>query len=350
MRVRVMAGVLAALAFGAGSALAAPQPTFTAVANGCGPGLTLLAGPTHRSCVHATEDTMDARAQARWLGTQPATAPPVCYGDGQSGSRVQLIYGYVAGQKNRSTSVVPTIRKAFAPRMQAMVKAASGGRDLGIRFAFGTGCNGLSVPTVAFPASVVSSADARMQFEKMIPRLQALGYDRSDRKYEVIWDRWNQGGICGLGELLADQDTPQPANVHNGFPLLPSTVSSLQPKYSAVWKNAYGPKGVDCWELGQSKAEVEVHELFHTLGAVQLSAPHSDGAGHCTDTPSVMCPARGVAPTETQCADTAVEVLDCGMDDYWNPAPATGSYLATHDNVADSTYFGPQPQDRLPGS
>ena len=81
---------------------------------------------------------------------------------------------------------------------------------------------------------------------------------------------------------------------------------------------------------------------------MQLSAPHSDGGGLCTDTPSVMCPTNGFAPTEPRCAIAAVEVLDCGLDDFWNPAPATGSYLATHDNIADSAYFGPQPQDRLP--
>lgn len=346
MRARLTALALTALVLGAGSATAVPVGT-RFVPDGCGPGLTLIVGPTHQSCVHATADSVDARAQARWLGVLPATAPPVCYGDGQSGSRVQLIYGYVAGQKNRSATVVPVIRKAFAPRMQAMVKAASGGRDLGIRFAFASGCQGLSVPTVAFPASVISSADATTQFDKMITRLQALGYDRSDRKYEVIWDRWNQGGICGLGELIASQDTPQPANLHGGFPNLPGGLSSLAPKYAAVWKTAYGPRGVDCWELGQSKAEVQVHELFHTLGAVQVSAPHSDGGGHCTDTPSVMCPARAT-PTEPRCAVVPVEVLDCGMDDFWNPAPATGSYLATHENIADSSFFGPQPQDRLP--
>jgi hypothetical protein len=62
-----------------------------------------------------------------------------------------------------------------------------------------------------------------------------------------------------------------------------------------------------------------------------------------------MCPSRG-KPAVRACATQRVEVLDCGMDDYWNPAPATGSYLAGADDVATSVFFGPQPQDRLAAS
>ena len=86
----------------------------------------------------------------------------------------------------------------------------------------------------------------------------------------------------------------------------------------------------------------------HTLGAVQTSAPHSDGGGHCTDTPSIMCAVRKV-PLVPACGRQRVQVLDCGSDDYWNPSPVAGSYLSTHRNIATSTYFGPQPQDVLGG-
>ena len=115
-----------------------------------------------------------------------------------------------------------------------------------------------------------------------------------------------------------------------------------------VWRSTFGPRGPSCFELGTSKAEAQLHELLHTLGAVQLSAPHSDGGGHCTDFPSVMCP-RG-KPMIKACARQRVEPIDCGLDDYWNPDPPQGSYLATHDNIATSVFFGPQPQDRLAAS
>ena len=323
----------------------------------CGPGLTTLHGPSRVSCVHSSSDLYDGRLQGEALVAPrpPATSPPVCYGDGQTGPRVQLVYGYVAGQRSRAASAVPLISRTIAPRMQAVIKAASAGKDLGLRFAFAPGCQGLSVPVVAFPASVVKSAKADDQLTAMISHLQSLGYDRNDRKYQVVWDWWNNAGICGLGELISD--SPTEVRVHDGVPSVGRTdltsttglASSVPiPRYSAVWAHVFTPKGPDCWQYAQSGAAVEVHELFHTLGAVQLSAPHSDGGGHCTDTPSIMCMGTSRSITVPACARAAVQVLDCGNDDYWNPAPRSGSYLdGSAANIAASSFFGPQAQDRL---
>jgi len=61
-----------------------------------------------------------------------------------------------------------------------------------------------------------------------------------------------------------------------------------------------------------------------------------------------MC--SNAKPTVRACTNRPVEVLDCGQDDYWNPSPPSGSYLATGDNIATSVFFGPQPQDRLAAS
>ena len=361
MRTHVFAALAIAAAL-SGTALARTAPEVAVVegASACGgAGYTLIATSARRSCVHSSADSYDAALQARFAGVAPVTAPPVCYGNGQSGSRVQMIYGYAEGQPNRAAATVPEIRLLMAPRMQAVVKAASAGKDLGIRFAFDAPCARLSVPVVKFPASTIAGTSADGQFGKMITVLKKLGYTRTDRKYQVIWDWWNDKGICGLGELGPTFDQPTAANLHNGSPTVGShtdVVSALGlqdvaqvPQYSAVWRHAYTPRGPSCFELDQSHVGGQVHELFHTLGAVQLSAPHSDGAGHCTDTPSVMCGGYGVVSVPA-CAAVKVQVLDCGLDDYWNPAPAQGSYLATHDNIATSAFFGPQTADRLVGA
>jgi hypothetical protein len=342
-----------------GGALCVPAQASVQVAPGssrCG-GHALLLTQGHASCVHA--DRYDGRPAARWAAVPPATAAVRCYGDGTTGSRVQLLYGYVAGHANDGARVAATLRSATAARMQAVIDAQSGGKDLGIRFAFEPGCAGLSVPTVRLPAAA-DKGTPEERFGVVIETLRGLGYTRTDRKYQVILDGYTRDGTCGLGELAATLDQQHPANLHDGVPTLgartdlPSTVGAPEPvevpRYSVVFRSTFGPRGPSCWELGQSHASVEVHELFHTLGAVQLSAPHSDGGGHCTDTPSVMCATRGGKPAVRACASRPVEVLDCGMDDYWNPAPPSGSYLAGADNIATSVFFGPQPQDRLAAS
>lgn len=81
---------------------------------------------------------------------------------------------------------------------------------------------------------------------------------------------------------------------------------------------------------------VVLHELSHTLGAVQLGAPHSTGGWHCTDGADVMCYADG-GPTDTQHTVCGAERYDCGQDDYFAVRPR-GGYLPAHWNLRDS-YF-----------
>lgn len=351
--------VLVAVAGGLPAAAAPAGPAFPADvrvvprAALCG-GLTLVAGPARSSCLHpAPDQPVPSRGPA-------STAATPCYGDGTTGARVQLIYGYLEGRPNRAASVVPSIRRRTVPRMQAVVAAASNGRDLGIRFQQASGCGQVDVRVVRFPAGTVEGdggGEPEVQFGRMIDHLIGLGYDRSDRKYLVLWDWWNARSVCGLGELMPDQDGPSPANPHDGLPTAGARtdvasalgVPPVVPQYAGVWRLARGPKGVDCWETAQSRAGTQLHELFHTLGAVQHSAPHSDGGGHCTDTPSVMC-AAVPKPAVPRCAVQRVQVLDCGFDDFWNPAPQPGSYLENGPNIARGPFFGPQPQDDLAGS
>lgn len=336
MRRTLLATTALALVAGGAVAVASAAPGSEAVrrpvAVGCaGPSSVLL--PTG-SCVHTTDVLPVGAAAAK----PPAGVKPTCYADGQSGARVQLVYGYVSGAPNRAKTVVPRIRSVMAPRMEGVVRRAAEGKDLGIRFAFDGGCKQLSVLAIAFPRGVIGSDDPNQQFSKMITHLRSLGLNRGDRKYLVIWDHWNDKSICGLGELWAPE-LPDPVAVSDG-----RLTDSSTPKFSAVWSRAFSPRGPSCWELGPSGALVQVHELLHTLGAVQPDAPHSDGDGHCLDGPSTMCPGPGVAACERMKA----EPLDCRNDDYWDPSPAQGSYLDTNRNLARSRFFGPQLEDSLP--
>jgi hypothetical protein len=94
-------------------------------------------------------------------------------------------------------------------------------------------------------------------------------------------------------------------------------------------------------------ADQVLHEVLHTLGAVQPSAPHFSGGAHCYEIYDVMCytPKDGTADVFLRDCDiigaapNPGKPLDCGNDDYFNPSPAPGSYLAGHWNVYDSGFL-----------
>ena len=87
-----------------------------------------------------------------------------------------------------------------------------------------------------------------------------------------------------------------------------------------------------------------LHEMAHNLGAVQDSAPNSSKAGHCHDEDDIMCyDDDGAGVPSTVCdlnpATAFDEAFDCNGDDYWNPSPAGGSYLAGSWNTYDSDFL-----------
>lgn len=90
-----------------------------------------------------------------------------------------------------------------------------------------------------------------------------------------------------------------------------------------------------------------LHEYAHTLGAVQQSAPHStkkealSKQKHCNDSQTIgkggtdiMCKSDGQGEVfGNACSGMYPFHFDCNNDDYFNPKPEPGSYLATHWNL-----------------
>ncbi len=230
-----------------------------------------------------------------------------CDGDGSSGNRVQVIYAHPAGT-NRYSQYLPSFQQWMADAdgiFYASAQETGGSRH--VRFVHDGSC----LPVVL---NVQLSAAGVSDFTGTITELESLGYNRTDRKYIVFMDASVYS--LGIGSFMSD-DRLSPFNSAN-----------------------YGP-GYTRHDTAMWSAHNPAHELMHTLGAVNGSAPHATSTGHCWDEYDRMCysDSSGV-PMQFICTDPAHENrFDCNHDDYFNTNPAAGSYLATHWNAANNSFL-----------
>ncbi len=268
------------------------------------------------ACTHGPDEApegVDVRrnptvADLRAADTQTSRAALPCYGDGSSGPRVQAIYAHPADVGDRFAELVRFFPE-WASRVDAVFdkSATETGGNRHVRWVTNDDCT-LSVVSVALSATGDDS------LTNTINELKAQGFNRSDRKY-LVWA--DAGRYCGIGEILND-DRADTGNTNN-----------------------YGPSfaRVDaaCWGRESS---VEAHELMHTMGGIQNTAPHATGGWHCADENDRMCLADSSTVTLSYiCPSEHENLFDCGHDDYFTTAPVPGSYLATHWNAANSSFL-----------
>jgi len=237
-----------------------------------------------------------------------------CDGDGVSGKRVQLVYVHGDAQTDRYADLLPTFQEFSteidADFVEASTRLTTAGGIRHVRFVHDASCHA-TVDDVTIPQSSMTDENA------VSTAIAAQGYNRADRKYLVWWD----ADACGLSFGNPGDDSPGADNGNNSGP-----------NYSML-----GAQGV-CFGWPAS-----AHELLHSLGAVQRSAPHATTNGHCWDDEDIMCyDDGGIPPGQTLtkvCAGAPENQIDCNEDDYFNTDPAPGSYLATHWNVANSEFL-----------
>jgi hypothetical protein len=224
---------------------------------------------------------------------------------GTDGNRVQAVYAVASDVVSSYDSLLPSLLQwsGVADDVFATSAAETGGTRR-IRWATDASC----VPTVL---QVVMSPTGDDAFSNTISELQAAGLNRTDRKY-VVWVDSNL--YCGIGNVKGD-DSPGPGNLNNFGP-------------------SYGRTDRGCWG-----GYTEAHELMHNLGGVQLSAPHSTGAWHCTDEYDRMCYRENSATMTYPCLQGHDNVFDCGHDDYFSTAPEANTYLANNWNAANSVFL-----------
>jgi hypothetical protein len=255
--------------------------------------------------------------------TATVTDPPgiPCYTSSATAPVVKVFYVYQRGHPSGLVERAPQIREAvaIADLIYSMSAAHTGGIRH-VRWKMASGCQLLITPV-----AVTGSFDLY-----------------GTRNYLVIHHllKSNEKGLAfsedgpdcgGLGQLLPD-DQPGSANHNNAGTSF--AMVAIQPCIQ-LYYNAY--EWAAAWEtLGEGAA----HELAHTLGAVQRSAPHSTAAGHCYDGVDVMCYTD--LPTtilKSVCQPTMPPLLDCRNDDYFSTNPKPGSYLAKHWNIANNRFL-----------
>jgi hypothetical protein len=246
---------------------------------------------------------------------------PSCTGTGSDGNRVQAMYVRETDQADRYAEVLPVILnelQSVDDVFAASAKRTGGGKR--VRWVHAQ-CSP-SVLNVVVPNGALTTT-----FHASATALRNLGYNRADRKYLTFSDSTTGLGsplTCGLAEFYADS-TPTADNYNNGAA---STIARIN---------------TQCWVRGTHSTAA--HELAHSLGAVQPTAPNGSDYGHCDDEADLMCYYDGTIrdgaamAMRDVCPADEEDLLDCGKDDYFHTDPPAGNYLSEHWNVADSSFL-----------
>jgi hypothetical protein len=269
-------------------------------------------------------------------GTTNATLSP-------ASPRFKLIYAHPADRPDRFAEWRDALQANIA-LLQRFMAAQSGGAK-GLRIDMGTECGPqyVDLQVVHLPGPRARYVD---DFQAIVRDVEPkLGESDAPRNVVVLADTLNGGDYdYGLGENVLGPAGERPGadNVHNfgGFASVLFSRDGVRAPGAAT--RGWWPEGL-------------LHEMTHNLGAVQWSAPHttqpaglaSPSYGHCWQGYDVMCyvEAPGAAHAmRYDCPRTGgaiPQVYDCGRDDYFNPSPPPGSYLARSWNVYDSAFLAP---------
>jgi hypothetical protein len=318
----------------------ASAPSAPAVAGPGGPprasattcdGLITVMSAGRELCTHGGDGLPEPSATTLQRASAPPKAP--CPGNGVSGRRVRVFYGYPKGTNDRFSAMRGDIQLAL--RTADSNLDAQTPEDQGQHYRFW--CESDVVPTIQrIRLKAVGDDGAYSVLDVIDSLMHQRGLRLGDQNladgrfaYVTFVDHL-EGVAAPAGQAtFFDDDNPDPAENTNN--------DTSQLRYAMV-------------TLGFStlnESHLFQHEVGHTMGAVQFTSPHSSGAAHCYDGYDIMCYDDGgpyfsgggtllsVCPKMPDGQDP----WDCGGDDWYAVSPSTGNYLADHWNVADSGWL-----------
>ena len=241
----------------------------------------------------------------------------------------------------------PSRLAKYAPMIEAGVQTASGfiasssENTRSIRLDVGTsqGPQCLDIQHVTLPLPALSyTSSPSTAFSLIRTQLKGLlGVQPGVRNYLIYADGIPMGGLAGEAQVYSDDSYAGSSHARGGlFAVL----------YGSGGNDFFGsPVAYAAGSTSRIHLEVALHEIGHNLGAVQPSSPNSTDGFHCRDEWDLLCyddDGRGGIATFTACGSpysTSYEAWDCGQNDYFNPSPPAGSYLASHWNLYRSVFL-----------
>jgi hypothetical protein len=258
-----------------------------------------------------------ASLPATWCGTETST-DVVAHETGRTADAKIKVVEAVPSDRAPSGDVRDGIQASVA-QMIDHIAAESGGRR-SLRFDLGTACGEryADIVTLRLPKTAAEYGAGACNTGPLFGDIRPLIPTAAGPRNAIIYAPTIKcGAIAGFAQAPGDSQ-PGPANAAN------------RGGYLAVTFYLEG--------------RTALHEIGHNLGAVQLLAPHTDGGRHCWDVDDVLCypyftfaPQSPLRPCDGRGA--ALAPFDCGKDDYFNPAPAAGSYLASNWNTYNSVFM-----------
>jgi hypothetical protein len=247
--------------------------------------------------------------------------------------QIKVVFAYAADQ----TSWQPSMLDRIQQDVKAMVDKVgheSGGRR-SIAFDLGTECGpryvDMAIVRLNSDSSTYRAMDIRSRSQQIQGELRtSLGLGPGDT---LGGQKRNYAVYVYLGPPVT---LNQAYEARGDMPGCPDggSASSCQPDHRPGPENIANSGGYWAWVFNVPGPRFTMlHEITHTLGAVQDVAAHSTfklygaaGRGHCTDGPDVMCPSAGDEPC-----------YDCNYDDYFELDPPWD--LTTQWNVANSVFM-----------